>query len=248
VAGVTDPGYNNRRGDAAARVPSQSKKASYKSLMFDFLCLLAVVNKQSEAYQSGRKFGFLILIILIVVAVSRLFSGKSAKPVIKGWLGLLAAGLAVVIAIAAFGKFRKGFKDGYKRGEEARWQMSDSASAAQELPDSPTCDWQLPEGAQLIAKLDPWPATAGPGTVRIEVTIDDFERQFNGTLECRIALAERNSDPWYPVKAHHTDEQKSTFYDIPIKLRPGTFWIQFRAKVFANDDYTELTGWKVVAK
>jgi hypothetical protein len=108
--------------------------------------------------------------------------------------------------------------------------------------------WELNDDSELTAKIEPWPAPAGPATIVVEISPDDASKVFGGTLECRIAHSERNSDPWYPVKATRKDKDLSTHFSFPIKLRPGTFWVQFRVKEPTDKNYTELTDWKIEVK
>src|SRR5262245_30911520 len=118
---------------------------------------------------------------------------------------------------------------------------------ATQASDDTDNNWELQDDSVLTATLEPWRAVAVPSTLHVELSADDSGRSFNGTFECRIANAETNSDPWYLVQPSKTVDG-TTFFDFPVKLRPGTFWVQFRVKEPADKTHTELTDWMVVAK
>lgn len=98
----------------------------------------------------------------------------------------------------------------------------------------------------LKVVTDPWPAKAGAATIKAEITPDDDDQKFSGTLEYRISAREKNSDPWKPMKQVRQDKDGSTFFESPIKLNKGTWYIQFRVR--SHGTSLELTDWNVEVK
>jgi hypothetical protein len=98
----------------------------------------------------------------------------------------------------------------------------------------------------LKVVTDPWPAQAGAATLKAEVTADDDDQKFSGTLEYRIAASEKNAGTWKPMKQVRQDKDGSTYFESPVKLSKGTWYIQFRVK--SRGKTLELTDWNVDVK
>ena len=98
----------------------------------------------------------------------------------------------------------------------------------------------------LRVVTDPWPAKAGAATLKAEITPDDDDQKFAGTLEYRISAREKNSDAWKPMKRVRQDRDGSTFFESPLKLSKGTWYIQFRVR--SRGTTVELTDWNVDVK
>lgn len=98
----------------------------------------------------------------------------------------------------------------------------------------------------LKVVTDPWPAKAGSATLKAEITADDDDQKFSGTLEYRISAHEKNSDAWKPMKQIRQDKDGSTYFESPIKLSKGTWYIQFRVR--SQGKTLELTDWSVDPK
>lgn len=95
----------------------------------------------------------------------------------------------------------------------------------------------------LRVVTDPWPAKAGNATLKAEITIDDDDQKFSGTLDYRISAKEKNSDPWKPIKQVRQERDGSPYFESPVKLTKGTCYIQFRVR--SHGKTLELTDWNV---
>ena len=98
----------------------------------------------------------------------------------------------------------------------------------------------------LRVVTDPWPPKAGTATVKAEITPDDDDQKFSGKLEYRITAREKNSEPWKPMKQLRQDKDGSTYFESPVKLAKGTWYIQFRVR--SQGKSLELTDWKLDVK
>ena len=98
----------------------------------------------------------------------------------------------------------------------------------------------------LKVVTDPWPAKAGAATLKAEITANDDDQKFSGTLEYRISARQKNSDTWKPMKQVRQDKEGSTYFESPVKLVKGTWYIQFRVRSAGKT--LELTDWDVEVK
>lgn len=98
----------------------------------------------------------------------------------------------------------------------------------------------------LKVVTDPWPAKAGDAKLKAEITPDDDDQKFAGTLEYRVSAREKNSDLWKPMKQVRQDKDGSTYFASPIKLSKGSCYIQFRVR--SQGKSLELTDWNVEVK
>jgi hypothetical protein len=100
--------------------------------------------------------------------------------------------------------------------------------------------------ADLKVVTDPWPAKSGAASLKAEITTDDDDQKFSGTLEYRISAKEKDTDAWKPMKQVRQDKDGSTYFESPVNLGPGTWFIQFRVR--SHGTTLELTDWKVAVK
>jgi ankyrin repeat protein len=125
------------------------------------------------------------------------------------------------------------------------------AKRGNELPKVETeqsgTSWEQNDSMVLGADIEPWPAKAGNANLKIEITKDDYSRSFSGTLEYRVARAEKNSDPWVRVFGK-TDEDGEFQATVEIALSKGENIVQFRIKGKDDKDFTELEGWPIEVK
>jgi hypothetical protein len=106
-------------------------------------------------------------------------------------------------------------------------------------------DYQLLDDSILNASIERWPPNDGAARLSIEITPDDADQKFAGTLEYRIAPKEEKSLAWKPLKQLKEDEEGNIHFRTAIKLPKGTSFIQLRVRDKGDDEYTELTDWKV---
>jgi hypothetical protein len=128
---------------------------------------------------------------------------------------------------------------GAKRGDE----LSDLATK-----EEPSTSWQIQDDAEFEAKLDPWPPTEGCANLKIEISIDDYNRSFLGTLEYRVACCEENLEPWLPAPQGEQDEDGDVLFSIQVQLVKGPNVIQFRFRRDTDDDFSYLKGWNLDVK
>lgn len=117
---------------------------------------------------------------------------------------------------------------------------------AEEATASP--EWQLLDDSMLIAKIEPWPPTAGPATLSIEVTTDDFDQRFEGTLEYRVVESTHDFGGWEEMTDPRVGEYESVFYEAPLTLEPGSYAVEIRLRERGATDSTELTDWRIEVK
>lgn len=98
----------------------------------------------------------------------------------------------------------------------------------------------------LKVVTDPWPAKAGAAALKAEITADDDDQKFAGTLEYRLSANEKNADAWRPMKQVRQDKDGSTYFESPVSLAKGTWFIQFRVR--SHGTTLELTDWRVEVK
>jgi hypothetical protein len=99
----------------------------------------------------------------------------------------------------------------------------------------------------LKVVTDPWPARAGAATLKAEITPDDDDQKFSGTLEFRVSSKEKNSDAWKPMKQTRQDKDGSTYFESPrLTLGKGSWYVQFRVR--SHGTTLELTDWNVIVK
>ena len=127
-------------------------------------------------------------------------------------------------------------------------QTRSAAEDAAEKEDMSKADWQLLDDSIMTASVEPWPPKAGPCQLKIDITADDAEQKFAGTLAYRLAPKEENSLPWVPLSKLREDEDGNVYYGAPITLPKGTTFIQFRVRDKEDEEFTELTDWSVEVK
>ena len=76
---------------------------------------------------------------------------------------------------------------------------SQPAAADSEEPNEHEGWWQLADDSALIAKTDPTPPRKGPTQLLVEITEDDFEQKFAGTLAYRVVTSAASNEPWQPM-------------------------------------------------
>jgi len=103
--------------------------------------------------------------------------------------------------------------------------------------------WELPDKADLKVITDPWPAKAGTASLKVEVTTNDDDQKFAGSIDYRIAGSEKNSQAWKPLPKIRQDKDGSTYFEAPITLSKGTCYIQVR--VHSKNQNVDLTDWKL---
>jgi len=123
-----------------------------------------------------------------------------------------------------------------------------AAEDAAEKEDMSKADWQLLDDSIMTARIEPWPPKEGPAQLKIDITADDAEQKFAGTLTYRLAPTEENSLPWVPLSKLREDEDGNVYYGAPITLPKGTTFIQFRVRDKEDEEFTELTDWSVEVK
>jgi hypothetical protein len=106
-------------------------------------------------------------------------------------------------------------------------------------------DWQLLDHSLFTATFEPSPPKAGVVQLKAEATRDDEDQKFLGTVDYRLAGSEENSEPWKPMPQVGEDEIGTVQFAIPVTLTNGTTYIQFRVRDYGDEDYTQLTDWKV---
>ena len=111
--------------------------------------------------------------------------------------------------------------------------------------DESRSDWQLHDDSVFIATVDPWPPKAGGAMVKAEVTTDDGDQKFAGTVAFRIAPNEQNTEPWKPMPKVGEDKDGSLLFAAPVTLNNGTVYVQFRVREKGDKNFTDLTDWKV---
>jgi len=87
--------------------------------------------------------------------------------------------------------------------------------------------WQLPDDSHLEVFISPWPPTQGSSTLRVEVTEDDGEEKFRGTVQYRIVSTKESADAWIPL-ASAGKKDGNALFSAPVELRVGTYYVQFR--------------------
>jgi hypothetical protein len=112
--------------------------------------------------------------------------------------------------------------------------------------------WQLLDKSELKVVTDPWPPKAGSATLKAEVSANDNEEKFAGTLDYRLSPTEKSTAPWQPLSKVREDADKSVYFESPITLTAGTVYIQFRVRPAgektSDKDTLELNDWKVEVK
>jgi len=131
-------------------------------------------------------------------------------------------------------------------------QGSDSGKEATTQSDKNGTFWQLIDKADLKVVTDPWPAKAGKATLKAEVTPNDDDEKFAGSLDYRLSPTEKSSAAWQPMPKVREDKDKSVYFESPITLTAGSVYIQFRVHTTgekgSNKEVLELNDWKIEAK
>lgn len=123
------------------------------------------------------------------------------------------------------------------------------AKRGSELPkiekkEEPRTSWQLERDAILSAEIEPWPAKEGNACLKIEISKDDYNSSFSGTLQYRVVRSEKDSELWARVFGKE-DEDGDYLASIEIALTKGENVIQFKIKDKDDKDFTELEGWPI---
>ena len=105
--------------------------------------------------------------------------------------------------------------------------------------------WQLMDDSILTATFEPTPPRAGKNKMLVEVTQDDFEENFGGTLAYRLSPAEESDAPWIDLTKLREDEDGTAYYEAEIDLPPGGAFVQFHLKDAGDEEFTDLTDWKL---
>jgi hypothetical protein len=88
--------------------------------------------------------------------------------------------------------------------------------------------WELLDKSDLKAVTAPWPPKEGAATLKVEVTANDDEQKFAGTVAYRIAATEQSSGAWQPMPKVREGQDKTMYFEAPITLSNGAAYIQFR--------------------
>lgn len=111
--------------------------------------------------------------------------------------------------------------------------------------------WELPDKADLKVVTAPWPAKAGPATLKAEIDPNDDGQKFSGTLLFRITAEEQSPNPWQAMPKVREGADKTIYFEAPISLATSCY-IQFQVREpnIAGDNKNELylTDWKVDVK
>jgi len=105
--------------------------------------------------------------------------------------------------------------------------------------------WSLPNNSEFTALLEPWPPVEGTAELKLEITTNEDDVAFDGTVEFRLADAEKNDELWRVMPATGKDEDDTVSFAVSVKLSKGTTFIQFRLQDDRDDEPTELMDWKV---
>jgi hypothetical protein len=111
--------------------------------------------------------------------------------------------------------------------------------------------WQLIDKADLKVQTDPWPPKPGTAVLKAEITSNDDDEHFAGSLDYRLAPTAPSSAAWQPMPKVRDDKSKSVYFESPVTLTAGTVYIQFRvhsAGAKDHKDALELNDWKVEVK
>jgi hypothetical protein len=106
--------------------------------------------------------------------------------------------------------------------------------------------WQLADDSALIAKTDPTPPRKGPTQLLVEITEDDFEQKFAGTLAHRVVTYAESNEPWQSMPQVREEEHGSLHFQAPIDLPQGDVMIQFRLRDQGDEVDTDL-DWNIKA-
>jgi len=116
-----------------------------------------------------------------------------------------------------------------------------------EQPEQSNTFWELENGMVLSAAVEPWPAKARSGNLKIEICRDDYRQSFSGTLEYRSICSEKDPRSWNRVFGE-TDEDGDFSTTEEIVLANGENFLQFRIKGKDDKDFTEIQRWLVKVK
>ncbi len=109
--------------------------------------------------------------------------------------------------------------------------------------------WELLDKSDLTVVTDPWPPREGAATLKAEVSTDDDDEMFTGTVAYRVAATEEDSTAWQPMPKVREGADKSVYFESPVTLSKGTVYIEFRVRGAGesayNKDHIDLTDWKV---
>jgi hypothetical protein len=117
-----------------------------------------------------------------------------------------------------------------------------------ESKDASKTFWELRDDSMLSAKIDPAPPREGAAQLKIEITTDDNEQKFAGTLDYRMVPSGQTSMAWQPISKGRRDKEGSLHFDVPIHFAKGETSIQFRVRDKGEEEFAELTGWKILVK
>jgi hypothetical protein len=104
--------------------------------------------------------------------------------------------------------------------------------------------WQLADDSELTAKFERTPPRLGLNRLMVELTTDDFEQKFDGTIEYRTSLTEQSDEPWRELVQVHEDEN-ATYYLAEIVIPPKGAYVQFHIKDVSDEEFYDLTDWQV---
>ncbi len=108
--------------------------------------------------------------------------------------------------------------------------------------------WQLQDDSVLTAVIEPWPPSDENVQLKIEVSENNYNQSFSGTIEYRITRSENNSEAWLRLRGGENNEDGDVLYSVPIRLLRGANFIQFRTRGDGDNDFVYPEGWRVEVK
>jgi hypothetical protein len=135
-------------------------------------------------------------------------------------------------------------------GADAKQTPAGSGAVAKD--DKAGTFWELVDKSDLKVVTDPWPPKEGAATLKAEVTTNDDDEKFTGTLAYRVVTTKESSAAWQPMSKVREGDDKSVYYESKITLTKGPVYIQFRVHGAGENaykkEYVDLTDWKIEVK